>query len=53
MLFLVAAAELDAGAMKEPAGIDSSVGLAERLSREVVNLLARVRLIRLKRIYNF
>jgi hypothetical protein len=29
--------------MKEPAGIDSSVGLAERLGREVVNLLARVR----------
>jgi hypothetical protein len=29
--------------MKEPAGIESSVGLAERLSREVVNLLARVR----------
>jgi hypothetical protein len=28
--------------MKEPAGIESSVGLAERLSREVVNLLARV-----------
>jgi hypothetical protein len=34
---------LDAGALKEPAGIESSVGLAERLSREVVNLLARVR----------
>jgi hypothetical protein len=29
--------------MKEPAGIESIVGLAERLSREVVNLLARVR----------
>jgi hypothetical protein len=29
--------------MKEPAGIESSVGLAERLSREVVNLLVRVR----------
>jgi hypothetical protein len=43
LFFLVAAAELDAGAMKEPAGIESSVGLAERLSREVVNLLARVR----------
>jgi hypothetical protein len=43
MLFFVAAAELDAGAMKEPAGIDSSVGLAECLSREVVNFLARVR----------
>jgi hypothetical protein len=41
--FFVDAAELDAGAMKEPAGIESSVGLAERLSREVVNLLAQVR----------
>jgi hypothetical protein len=30
--------------MKEPAGLESSVGLAERLSREVGNLLARVRL---------
>jgi hypothetical protein len=29
--------------MKEPVGIESSVGLAERLSREVVNLLTRVR----------
>jgi hypothetical protein len=29
--------------MKEPAGLESSVGFAERLSREVVNLLARVR----------
>jgi hypothetical protein len=29
--------------MKEPAGIESSVGLVEHLSREVVNLLARVR----------
>jgi hypothetical protein len=29
--------------MKEPAGLKSSVGLAERLSREVGNLLARVR----------
>jgi hypothetical protein len=29
--------------MKGPAGIKSSVGFAERLSREVVNLLARVR----------
>jgi hypothetical protein len=34
---------LDAGAIKEPAGLESSVGLAERLSREVGNLLARVR----------
>jgi hypothetical protein len=29
--------------MKEPAGLESSVGLAERLNREVGNLLARVR----------
>jgi hypothetical protein len=29
--------------MKEPAGLESSVSLAERLSREVGNLLARVR----------
>jgi hypothetical protein len=29
--------------MKEPAAIESSVGFAECLSREVVNLLARVR----------
>jgi hypothetical protein len=29
--------------MKETAGLESSVGLAERLSREVGNLLARVR----------
>jgi hypothetical protein len=29
--------------MKEPAGFESSVSLAERLSREVSNLLARVR----------
>jgi hypothetical protein len=42
LFFLVAAAELDAGAMKEPAGLESSVSLAERLSREVGNLLARV-----------
>jgi hypothetical protein len=28
--------------MKEPAGIETSVGLAERLSREVVNLLTQV-----------
>jgi hypothetical protein len=43
LFFLVAAAELDAGAMKEPAELESSVGLAERLSQEVGNLLARVR----------
>jgi hypothetical protein len=29
--------------MKGPAGIESSIGFAECLSREVVNLLARVR----------
>jgi hypothetical protein len=29
--------------MKEPAGLESSAGLAERLSREVGNILARVR----------
>jgi hypothetical protein len=29
--------------MKEPTGLESSVGLAKRLSREVGNLLARVR----------
>jgi hypothetical protein len=38
-----AAAELDAGAMKEPAGLKSSVGSAERLCREVSDLLAKVR----------
>jgi hypothetical protein len=34
---------LDVGALKEPAELESSIGLAERLSREVGNLLARVR----------
>jgi hypothetical protein len=29
--------------MKEPAGLESSVGTAERLSREVRNFLAKVR----------
>jgi hypothetical protein len=42
LFFLVAAAELDTGAMKEPAELESSVGLTERLSQEVGNLLARV-----------
>jgi hypothetical protein len=42
LFFLVAAAELDTGAMKEPAGLESSVGIAERLSWEVGDLLARV-----------
>jgi hypothetical protein len=37
------AAELDAGAMKEPAGLESSVGSAERLCQEVSDLLAMVR----------
>jgi hypothetical protein len=38
-----AAAELDAGATKEPAGLESSVGSAERLCQEARNLLAKVR----------
>jgi hypothetical protein len=37
------AAELDAGAMKEPAGLKSSVGSTERLCQEVRDLLAKVR----------
>jgi hypothetical protein len=37
-----ATAELDAGAMKEPAGLESSVRSAERLCQEVNNLLAKV-----------
>jgi hypothetical protein len=37
------AAELDAGAMKEPAGLESSVSTAERLCQEVGDLLAKVR----------
>jgi hypothetical protein len=37
-----AAAELDVGAMKEPAGLESSVCTAERLCQEVSNLLAKV-----------
>jgi hypothetical protein len=41
--FLEAAAELDAGAMKEPAGLESSVSTAERLCQEVGDLLAKVR----------
>jgi hypothetical protein len=40
---LEAAAELDVGAMKEPAGLESSVGIAERLCQEVRDLLAKVR----------
>jgi hypothetical protein len=43
-LFLCeAAAKLDAGAMKEPAGLESSVGSAERLCQEARDLLAKVR----------
>jgi hypothetical protein len=38
-----AAAELDAGAMKEPAGLEPSVGSAERLCQDVSGLLAKVR----------
>jgi hypothetical protein len=38
-----AAAELDAGAMKEPTGLESSVGSAERLCQEVRDLLEKVR----------
>jgi hypothetical protein len=40
---LEAAAELDTEAMKEPAGLESSVGIAERLCQEVRDLLAKVR----------
>jgi hypothetical protein len=40
---LEAAAELDAGAMKEPAGLESSVGIAECLCQEVRDLLTKVR----------
>jgi hypothetical protein len=34
---------LDAGATKEPAGLESSVGIAEQLCQEVRDLLAKVR----------
>jgi hypothetical protein len=37
------AAELGTTAMKEPAGLESSIGNAERLCREVRDLLAKVR----------
>jgi hypothetical protein len=40
--FLDVVAELDAGAMKEPAGLKSSVGIAERLCQEVRDLLSKV-----------
>jgi hypothetical protein len=41
---LEAAAELEAGAIKEPTGLESSVGIAERLCQEVRDLLTKVRL---------
>jgi hypothetical protein len=43
LLLHEAAAELDVGAMKEPAGLESSVGSTERLCQEVKNLPAKVR----------
>jgi hypothetical protein len=43
LLLHEAAAELDAGAMKEPAGLKSSVDSIERLCQEVRDLLAKVR----------
>jgi hypothetical protein len=43
LFFPEAAAELDAGAMKEPAGLESNVGSAGRLCQEVRDLLAKVR----------
>jgi hypothetical protein len=38
-----AAAKSDAGAMKEPTGLESSIGSAERLYQEARDLLAKVR----------
>jgi hypothetical protein len=44
-LFLCeATAELDAEAMKEPTGLELSVGSTEHLCQEVSDLLAKVRL---------
>jgi hypothetical protein len=43
LLLREAVAELDARAMKEPAGLESSVGSTERLCQEVRDLLAKVR----------
>jgi hypothetical protein len=43
LFFPEAVAELDAGAIKEPAGLESSVGSAEHLCQEVRDLLAKVR----------
>jgi hypothetical protein len=37
-----ASTELDVGAMKEPAGLESNVGSAKRLCQEVSDLLAKV-----------
>jgi hypothetical protein len=42
LLLYEVAAELGAAAMKEPAGLESSVGNAERLCQEVRGLLAKV-----------
>jgi hypothetical protein len=44
LLLREAATELDAGVMKEPAGLESSVGSAERLCQEVRDFLTKVRL---------
>jgi hypothetical protein len=43
LLLREATAELDAGAMKEPAGLESNVGSTERLCQEMRDLLAKVR----------
>jgi hypothetical protein len=43
LLLYAVAAKLGAAAMKEPAGLESSVGNAERLCQEVRDLLAKVR----------
>jgi hypothetical protein len=42
LLLREAAAELDAGAMKEPTGLELSVGSTECLCQEVRDLLAKV-----------
>jgi hypothetical protein len=43
LFFPEVVAELDAGAMKEPAGLESSVGSAECLCQEVHDLMVKVR----------
>jgi hypothetical protein len=43
LLLYAVVAKLGAAAMKEPAGLESSVGNAERLCQEVRDLLAKVR----------